>query len=104
MTAENRFSKDKNSITVGSYTVDTGNNVSFTVIFKENAAGLREFEIMLSANGSDDYDEVFNNAFYTNFVLPWTYHKQELPEQMLDTPKAKYTNNIVQMKRGTHGR
>lgn len=92
MTAPNRFARDN---IVGTYTVEVGNDVSFTVIFRENSAGLREFEIKLSANGSDDYNEVYNNAFYTNFVLPWTYHKQELPEQMVTAPT--YTNNVIQM-------
>ncbi len=79
---------------VGTYKIDTSNNVSFTVVFKENSEGLREFEILLSGNGSDDYSEVFAHPFYNNFVIPWTYNKVEL-----EPTKNSSAVNVVNMSK-----
>lgn len=64
---------------VGHYEIQTNNNVSFTVTLLENDQGLREFEIVLSENASDDYDEVYQHPFYQNFVIPWVHKTKEIP-------------------------
>lgn len=68
-----------NSRRVGHYEIQTSNNVSFTVTLLENDQGLREFEIVLSENGSDDYDEVYEHPFYQNFVIPWVHKAKDIP-------------------------
>lgn len=77
MVTKGKFAAAKTNV-VGTYKIDTPNNISFTVILKQNDEGFREFEIVLSGNGSDDYSEVFDHPFYNNFVLPWTYNKAEI--------------------------
>lgn len=57
---------------VNVFDVETGSNLIFTVKFTENVDGLREFEIILSKSGSDEYDEVYAHPFYINYVIPWT--------------------------------
>ena len=79
------------SAIVGQYKIDTPDNVSFVVVLKENEDGLREFEIILSENGKDDYSDVLKHSFYNEFVLPWTYRQKELP------PVQK-KNNVIQLK------
>jgi len=79
---------DKATSVVGRYRIDAGDRVVFTVILKENAEGFREFEIELSANGSDDLSEVFEHPFYNNYVLPWSYHNAS-------TAPPMYSNNVV---------
>lgn len=64
---------------VGAYEIQTGNDVYFKVILLENEDGLREFEIVLSANGSDDYSEVYNHPFYQNFIIPWVHRAKDIP-------------------------
>ena len=81
MVTEENFANTKTKV-VGTYKIVTNNNISFTVHLKENQSGFREFEIILSENGSDDYSEVLDHPFYNNFVLPWTYNKIEIkPEK-----------------------
>lgn len=76
---------------VATYQIDTENNVSFKVVLKENSDGIREFEIILSNNASESYDEVFSHSFYNDFVLPWVYRERELPQQ-------HKTDNVVTLK------
>lgn len=84
---------NKKTIVVGKYTIDAGTNTSFTVILKENKQGFREFDIVLSKTGSDDYSEVYNHPFYNNFVLPWSYRQKEIDEPEKET----IVNNVVNL-------
>lgn len=88
-----------NSSIVASYEIQAGNNVSFKVILKENKAGLREFEIILSSSGSDDYSEVYMHPFYKDFVLPWTYKKKESEDSPIHPIK---NNNVIDINRRKH--
>ena len=69
---------------VNVFDVETGSNLIFTVKFIENAEGLREFEIILSKNGSngsdgsDEYDEVYAHPFYINYIIPWTCRRTNI--------------------------
>ncbi len=80
----------KNARRVGQYEIQTANDVSFTVTLLENEDGLREFEIVLSDNASDEYDEVYQHPFYQNFVLPWIYKAKEIPQEGNVVNLSKY--------------
>lgn len=77
---------------VSTYEIETNNEVKFKVVLLENSAGDREFEIIMSDNGSDDYSEVFDHPFYNNFVIPWV-HKAKNTEPQVQPPT--YPENVV---------
>lgn len=90
--------KKKGTSVVGTYKIDAGNDVSFTVILKENENGLREFEINVSQNANGDDSVVLDHPFYQNFVLPWTYRQVEIKQDNESTPTnvidiSKYRKN-----------
>lgn len=87
----NQKLKKKN---IASYEIQTTNDVSFSVRLFEDIDGNREFEIILSGNGSDNYSEIFSHPFYKNTVLPWVYKEKEIK------PTIKYDNNVIDLFTG----
>lgn len=92
---------EKSNALMETYEVDAGNNVSFTVVLRQSPTGFREFEIILSNTGSDDYSEVFDHPFYNNFVLPWSNYqiKEATKENAVDKQEK---SNVIEFESFRH--
>lgn len=79
--------------TVAQYKINVSPSVWFIATLKEASSG-REFDIALSHNALDDCSQVFEHAFYTDFLIPWTSRQSELH----NSPVERYTN-VIQLKK-----